>query len=161
MGKCRNYKSAFLSEISLFISGQDGRTSVRIYIQIFFITRPSYYRGTVFVDCASPIDNLVLVERKVTEGREEMRGERERERTVAISFHIYFRVISQAIISTFLIRETPRCLTDRSARRNISFTKVCAKRESSCLISSSEGRYFTHSKSFTFHVDLGMAIFAV
>lgn len=146
---CRKYLSLYRN-----------RTGIHIYVEILFI-RARYIRNDDAAHrlCAF-IDNLVLVERRMREGREETR--REEKRTIAISFYIYFRAISRAIIFTFFIRETSRCLTDRSARRrNISFTKVCAKRESSCLISSSAGGYFTHSRSFTFHVDLGMAVFAV
>lgn len=83
-GKYRNYKSTFLSKISPFISGQGGRTSVHIYIEILFI-RARYIRRDSSADRSCTIlDNLVLIKRRVTEGRKKTRDEGER--TVTISY---------------------------------------------------------------------------
>lgn len=117
-------KCLFAENISLYIRTE--RTGVHLYTYLHSDTfYTCYIRRDGGADRSSAlIDNLVLVERRAAEGREETRGEREREhsRHFVSCIYIYFRMISRAIIFTFFIRETSRCLTDR----NISFAKVCA-----------------------------------
>lgn len=157
-------KCLFVESISLYIETGSvyicyTYTSVYVFTLRCFLCGARYIRRDDDADrSCTLIDNLALVRRDERK-REKQEGERKREN----DRHFVLYIFSGNFTSDYfrILHTKLRCLSDRSARRNISFAKVCAKRESSLFNKFLGGEYFTHSKSLTFHVDLGMAVFAV